>query len=143
MTTTTGTWYPPSLGTGGFLAEIEGQLFTNPPFFMKPVYRYENCKVIRVIDGDTFVAQIDTGFKFSTIQHIRLLDCNMPERNEAGGHDATAELTAWLQDADRLIIETTKADSFGRWLAWVSRPEGAQCAAHMNEWLKRWREVQP
>ena len=27
---TTGTWYPPSLGTGGFLAE--GQLFTNPPF---------------------------------------------------------------------------------------------------------------
>jgi hypothetical protein len=32
MTTTTGTWYPPSLGTGGFLHE--GQLFTNPPFKM-------------------------------------------------------------------------------------------------------------
>jgi hypothetical protein len=30
--TTTGTWYPPSAGTGGFL--IEGQLFTNPPFAM-------------------------------------------------------------------------------------------------------------
>ena len=30
--TTTGTWYPPSLGTGGFLHE--GQLFTNPPFKM-------------------------------------------------------------------------------------------------------------
>jgi hypothetical protein len=28
--TTTGTWYPPALGTGGFLHE--GQLFTNPPF---------------------------------------------------------------------------------------------------------------
>ena len=27
---TTGTWYPPFLGTGGFLAD--GQLFTNPPF---------------------------------------------------------------------------------------------------------------
>lgn len=27
---TTGTFYPPSLGTGGFLAD--GQLFTNPPF---------------------------------------------------------------------------------------------------------------
>lgn len=26
----TGTWYPPSLGTGGVL--IEAQLFTNPPF---------------------------------------------------------------------------------------------------------------
>lgn len=34
MSTTTGTWYPLSLGTGGFLAEIEGQLFTNPPFKM-------------------------------------------------------------------------------------------------------------
>ena len=32
--TTTGTWYPPSLGTGGFLHE--GQLFTNPPFKMTP-----------------------------------------------------------------------------------------------------------
>jgi hypothetical protein len=30
--TTTGTWYPPALGTGGFLHE--GQLFTNPPFKM-------------------------------------------------------------------------------------------------------------
>jgi hypothetical protein len=30
--TTTGTWYPPALGTGGFLHE--GQLFTNPPFIM-------------------------------------------------------------------------------------------------------------
>ena len=28
--TTAGTWYPPSLGTGGFLHE--GQLFINPPF---------------------------------------------------------------------------------------------------------------
>ena len=32
MSTITGTWYPPSLGTGGFLHE--GQLFTNPPFKM-------------------------------------------------------------------------------------------------------------
>jgi hypothetical protein len=32
--TTTGTWYPPALGTGGFLHE--GQLFTNPPFNMTP-----------------------------------------------------------------------------------------------------------
>jgi hypothetical protein len=30
--TTTGTWHPPSFGTGGFLHE--GQLFTNPPFAM-------------------------------------------------------------------------------------------------------------
>jgi hypothetical protein len=30
VSTITGTWYPPSLGTGGFL--VEGQLFTNPPF---------------------------------------------------------------------------------------------------------------
>lgn len=32
MISTTGTWYPPSLGTGGFLHEC--QLFTNPPFKM-------------------------------------------------------------------------------------------------------------
>lgn len=30
MTSTLGTWYPPALGTGGYL--IKRQLFTNPPF---------------------------------------------------------------------------------------------------------------
>lgn len=30
LTTTAATWYPPALGTGGFL--LDAQLFTNPPF---------------------------------------------------------------------------------------------------------------
>ena len=30
MTSTVGTWYPPSAGVGGF--PLDGQLFTNPPF---------------------------------------------------------------------------------------------------------------
>lgn len=39
--TTTGTWYPPTAGTGGFL--IEGQLFTNPPLKMTLPNDYARC----------------------------------------------------------------------------------------------------
>ena len=32
MTPTIGTWYPHAFRTGGFLIDIDRQLFTNPPF---------------------------------------------------------------------------------------------------------------
>lgn len=47
--TTTGTWYPPALGTGGFLHE--GQLFTNPPFNMTHPFHRRFVQITRVIDA--------------------------------------------------------------------------------------------
>jgi hypothetical protein len=60
MTTSTGTWYPPRFGTGGFLHE--GQLFTNPPFKMTdpvnhpPHYTAGPVEVIDILEQAASVA---------------------------------------------------------------------------------------
>lgn len=108
-----------------------------------PIYRFENCRLVRVIDGDTFVASIDVGFGFTTTQRIRLMGCDMPERNQPGGKAATAQLMAYLGGAERLIIQTVKLDSFGRWLAWVSRGDGGPDTTRwMQDWLAGWQQHQ-
>lgn len=45
-----------------------------------PLYQYA-CVVERVIDGDTFVGNIDLGFKIWMNKSIRLKDFDAPERN--------------------------------------------------------------
>lgn len=111
---------------------------------MNPIaYRFENCETIRVIDGDTFIASIDVGFNFTTTQRIRLLGCDMPERNQPGGKLATAELAGYLAAAERLTIQTVKLDSFGRWLATVqSDANDRDATAFMLAWLEAWRQSQ-
>lgn len=110
-----------------------------------PIYRFENCHLVRVIDGDTFVASIDVGFGFTTTQRIRLMGCDMPERNQPGGSAATAQLSGYLGCAERLIITTIKQDSFGRWLAQVSRSDGdgnLDATEWMKHWLAGWQQHQ-
>lgn len=110
----------------------------------KPRYRYESCSLIRVIDGDTFIAKIDVGFDFAATQRIRLMSCDMPERHKPGGREATLRLKNYLEPAQRLIIETVKEDSFGRWLAWVHRDDAEEAGAseHMLGWLEDWQNRQ-
>ncbi len=48
--------------------------------------------LIRVIDGDTFVALVDTGFSGRFEAHIRIADLDTPEMTEPGWADATAAL---------------------------------------------------
>lgn len=107
------------------------------------IYRYENCKLIRVIDGDTFIVSIDVGFNFNTIQRIRLLGCDMPERKDPGGKEASAQLEGYLRGGEKLVITTLQQDSFGRWLAQVDRGEesiNAQDATEfMLSWLDKWK----
>lgn len=109
-----------------------------------PTYRFENCRLVRVIDGDTFIDSIDVGFGFTTTQRIRLLGCDMPERREPGGKEAAEALQLFLMAPERLVIETVKADSFGRWLAHVSGPSRMMPGAseYMLDWLQSWKAGQ-
>ena len=107
-----------------------------------PIYRFENCRLVRVIDGDTLIASIDVGFGFTTTQRIRLMGCDMPERHQPGGREATLHLKNYLELAQRLTIETVKQDSFGRWLAWVGSSEGVGATAHMQAWKADWHARQ-
>ena len=90
------------------------------------IYDYRIANVIRVIDGDTFVleleSEIDFGFyvidtkRWTTRFRLYGIDC--PELHTAAGTDAKEFAENWLADnAEKLRARTYKADDFGRWLA--------------------------
>ena len=84
------------------------------------MYEYA-AEITRVIDGDTFDARIDLGFRCHTEQRFRLLGYDAPEmRGE------TARMGRLAKDAmaaaifsGTVTLRTQKGDSFGRWLASV------------------------
>lgn len=87
----------------------------------------------RIIDGDTFVAMIDTGFSGRHEGHIRIADLLAPELHQSGGPEAQALLATALISGPRewsLRIVTRQREtvvsevrSFERWVAdvWVVR----------------------
>lgn len=80
------------------------------------------ARVVKVIDGDTFIANVDVGFYMYSHQHLRLLNYEAPEIRGAErklGLLAKAKLEEHLPVAMEIRIRTEKSDSFGRWLAEV------------------------
>jgi micrococcal nuclease len=93
----------------------------------RPLYRY-SAKLIRVIDGDTCVLEVDLGFRHHIHdQHVRLLGVNTPELHGARalmGAAAQVFTQMWFRDAPTVYIESYRdreQDSFGRILARVFR----------------------
>lgn len=87
-------------------------------------YDYPILDVRKVVDGDTvdLVLGRDIGFYVTTMAtvRVRLLNINAPERGKPGAAEATDYVRSWLQaNAGRARASTHKADSFGRWLAYV------------------------
>lgn len=95
------------------------------------LYTYK-CRVSRVIDGDTVVADIDLGFHIAMQRVVRLLDYNAPE---IGGHAKTPEELAEgkraaanlseLVTGHDLIVQTRldRTDKYGRVLGRFWRDE--------------------
>jgi micrococcal nuclease len=82
------------------------------------LYHFE-ARVLRVIDGDTFEASVDTGFRNRHETTIRILGINAPEvrgANRAAGLHASAFLRHILE-GETVIVRTEKPDAFGRALA--------------------------
>ena len=86
-------------------------------------------KVERVIDGDTVQLLVDLGFHLTASMRFRILGVDTPERGQPGWAEATAFTRAWLEQSPGLTAATEKADSFGRWLADLHRPDGT-CLSH-------------
>lgn len=89
------------------------------------------CYPSRVIDGDTFIAAIDLGFRTLTEQAIRLLGVNAPELPTAEGVAAKAAAELWFVDhlhgAGRwpFVLDTDRDRmTFARWLGTVTCLEG-------------------
>ena len=85
------------------------------------LFTYE-ADVFQVIDGDTIRAVVDLGFKFSTVQTLRLRGLDAPEIESAEGKEAKAFVEKILKKArGSILIKTVKSDKYDRYLAdvWV------------------------
>ena len=83
--------------------------------------------VMRVIDGDTFVLWSLT---VPPEERVRLLGVDTPELNQDKGPEAKVFTEAWLSRGPFRFM-ACKKDSFGRWLATLSR-EGANIADELR-----------
>lgn len=80
------------------------------------MHEYE-ATLVRVIDGDTIVVDIDLGFRVTSRQPVRLYGINTPERGQPGYKDATEALRSLLS-AGTFVVRTIKPeDKYGRFLA--------------------------
>lgn len=89
-------------------------------------YKYK-AKLIRIIDGDTIEAELDLGFRISRRDIFRLEGINAPEHDPV----STEALSALITGKD-IIIESHKAEKYGRWLAtiWLPGADGGMQSAN-------------
>ena len=101
------------------------------------IYTYR-AEIVRVIDGDTVVADIDLGFEtWRRNEHLRLFGIDAPERGTPEGKEVKAALTERIE-GQSLLICTIKAKSspkeatgsFGRYLVKIY-----QDGENINQWL--------
>ena len=75
------------------------------------------ARVERVVDGDTIWCVVDLGFGIKTRQKLRLRGINSPELQMPAGERAKRYLVRKLRRNAQIIIGTSKADKFDRYLA--------------------------
>ena len=85
---------------------------------MKNAWLFSYCTPNRVIDGDSLVLDIDTGFNHAATIHVRLLGVDTPERsNPEGWRKAREYVENWLAEAGELSFMCVGPDKYGsRWL---------------------------
>lgn len=103
-------------------------------------FLFGNCRVLRVVDGDTVDVLVvwSVGFKMGmfTEQRLRLNRINAPETNRAAekvaGLAAKGRAAELLPVGSRIGIETHKGDAFGRYVADLHLESGLVVTA---EWV--------
>ena len=96
----------------------------------------EKCTLVRVVDGDTYIASLNGEEK-----RIRLIGVNTPEsvapadyaENTAEGEKVSEIVKNKLREGDTLLLEydTDRTDKYDRTLAYVYLPDGTM----IQEWL--------
>lgn len=95
--------------------------------------------IIKVHDGDSFLADVDLGFHVSERMWLRLADVDTPELNTLEGRAAREFVVDWLfkdkPDSAPVVEITTVRDrrgdekhSFGRYVAHVHNAMGESLA---------------
>ncbi len=92
------------------------------------------AQVMRVIDGDTFLAFIDCGFGMIVRQRLRLRRVDAPELHERGGKEARAFVEARLRPRQVVVLRTFRTDKYDRYVCdvWYGKA-GADAARVVRE----------
>ncbi len=83
-----------------------------------PLHVYK-ARILRVVDGDTLLADVDLGFQVHKEQRLRLAAIDTPPIEEPAGAEATAYVRERLATVDFVVVWTVKIDLYGRYVAHV------------------------
>ncbi len=92
------------------------------------MYRYA-ATVVRIVDGDTIYFDVDLGFFIRMTINVRLNGINAPEirgPEREAGLKAKAFVSDAVPPGTMVIVDTYKAEKYGRYLANVWYKPGAQ-----------------
>jgi len=109
--------FEPDVGHGA-VVRVAAPKALQPP---AATYRFR-ATLVRVIDGDTYVLDVDLGFFVHTHVTVRLRGIDTPERNTAEGQTA-ALFAGTLLASGPIVIESFRdKQTFARWVCdvWVS-----------------------
>lgn len=92
--------------------------------------------LVRIIDGDTVVCDLDLGWNISLRSSVRLLGINAPEASDhPSGDEATAYLATLVAPGDPVTVVSTKllgtTEKYGRVLASVESGTGVDLSTAM------------
>ena len=93
----------------------------------KQIYLYK-AKIVRIVDGDTFDAEVDLGFNMTLKTRFRLADIDTPELRIEEQHEAAVKAKRFLEEkllGGTYYLVSHKSDIFGRWLATVYLDDGS------------------
>jgi endonuclease YncB( thermonuclease family) len=79
------------------------------------MYEYP-VKILSVVDGDTFVAEVDLGFYLRMVHRIRLKRCDAPEFITPQGLACRQFVANEISGATELKIQSHAFDKYGRLL---------------------------
>ncbi|MEK9918728.1 MAG: thermonuclease family protein [Pelagibacteraceae bacterium] len=111
------------------------------------MYMY-NCKLVRVIDGDTVELDIDLGFAVTLRERVRLEGVNTPEIRgraaESAGFEAKAFVEDWFASWKKFEYwsnKYNKHDKYGRSLGTIVAVDRFEVVSDLNSTLqmKGWK----
>lgn len=90
-------------------------------------YLYPRATILKIVDGDTFDAEVDVGFRMYGTFRLRLYEYEAPEvvgLEAKMGRIASAALARLCPIGSVVTIYSFAEDSFGRWLVRVVTADG-------------------
>lgn len=78
---------------------------------LKQAYEY-NATVVRVLDGDTIVMDVDLGFFMYVRMSCRLFGINAIELHDAGGSQAKTHLSSLLPAGTEVVVKSVQPDKY-------------------------------